>query len=138
MFGILVACLPAFRPFLARFAQNKFSSAVSAQLRKLKTRKRAGSGKDTHGYLHDDQNSAWPPGSEPGQSWTMVAYGAGVDSSSTDGLHPAPAYAIEYPHQHQHYQMTAASEAQRSQSYDIFGGQPYFPVKSSGQITLYP
>lgn len=88
MFGILVACLPVFRPFVRHLAEGKLYKAISSSLQWLVTnRTRAPGGlKQPEAYKLSDSNEviAWPPKAKTGMTWVEAAYGGGLISSSSN------------------------------------------------------
>ena len=91
MFGIMVASLPAFRPFFREFAKSKFYKTISSSLQKIATLSatRTRTWNRRKGDISDDSNemNPWPPTngkSGPGMTWVHAAYGG--ETGSTEGL----------------------------------------------------
>jgi hypothetical protein len=93
MFGIVVACLPAFRPFIRNIAQSKVYIALANSLKSLTMRSTTQTGHSMSGYMLDDQSTPWPPsGQASAQTWAKASKaphnsGRENDSSSTQGLY---------------------------------------------------
>lgn len=86
MFGIVVACLPAFKPFFKNLAQSQFFTDISSSLKRLTTKSKTGGGKGTTAYMLDDRVSAWPPSAGSGKTWVHAAYGDTTNWESREGL----------------------------------------------------